>query len=419
MGNPRRIHDQHQGRHGLAKMTGRLLLMGLLVVQLARPIQSIEWTLPDVIDSIGSVSTSIIDPSLLPTPQGLLDGSKQLIAGYPFEYVSSTLNFICSQALSSHKIKSKFTPDINKMNFQLQGACTKTNFALTDAESMWKSPEFNPKKKVVILATGWTTTVNGSDTIDVLSKAYNCRGDVNFVAVDAARFVDTLYTWSAFNTEEIGENIAHGLVHLLDLVPVENIHLIGHSLGAHIVGSAGRHLQRLTGKTIPRITGLDPAKPCFNEGEILSGLLRGDAAFIDVIHSNPGVLGKKDPLGDADFYPGGIHPLPEGCYSVVCAHARAWQYYAESVFPGNEHNFMATRCNSMQRLRDLRCPGNEHPMGYAAPTTIRGNYFLEVSGTSPYGKHANIVRTMSHEHCGVCPNGPDSTTTPTSTPSQS
>lgn len=67
------------------------------------------------------------------------------------------------------------------MNFQLQTACEKKNFPLTSPESMWKSPLFDVKKKVVILATGWTTTVNGSDTIEVFSKAYNCRGDVNFV----------------------------------------------------------------------------------------------------------------------------------------------------------------------------------------------------------------------------------------------
>lgn len=46
---------------------------------------------------------------------------------------------------------------------------------------MWTSPEFDPNKKVVILATGWTTTVNETDTIDVFAKAYACRGDVNFV----------------------------------------------------------------------------------------------------------------------------------------------------------------------------------------------------------------------------------------------
>ncbi|KAH8343333.1 hypothetical protein KR059_008539, partial [Drosophila kikkawai] len=382
----------------------------VLLLQVLSPLKAIEWTLPDVIDSIGNVGATIVDPSMLPTPQGLLDGSKQLIAGYPFEFVSSSLSVICSQALASNKIKSKFTPDIKLMNFQLQTACTKVNFPLTNPEAMWRSPLFDPKKKVVILATGWTTTVNGSDTIDVFSKAYNCRGDVNFVAVDAARFVDTLYTWSAFNTEEIGENIARGLVKLLDLVPVSNIHLIGHSLGAHIVGSAGRHLHRLTGKTIPRITGLDPAKPCFNEGEVLSGLLRGDAEFIDVIHSNPGVLGKRDPLGDVDFYPGGLDPLPTGCLSVVCAHARSWQYYAETVYPGNERNFLATRCSSLSRLRDFRCSGNEVPMGYAVPNNIKGNFFLEVSATSPFGIHASIVRSSRLEDCGACTTGSSSTT---------
>lgn len=67
------------------------------------------------------------------------------------------------------------------MHFQLRTPCAKINFPLTNPGAMWHSPEFDPKKKVVILATGWTTTVNGSDTIEVFSKAYNCRGDVNFV----------------------------------------------------------------------------------------------------------------------------------------------------------------------------------------------------------------------------------------------
>lgn len=111
----------------------------------------------------------------------------------------------------------------------------------------------------------------------------------------------------------------------------------GHSLGAHIVGSAGRNLYYKTGKLVPRITGLDPASkesfclisrkktkqfinlticsffsiffwrliqiivklsdPCFNSGEELTGLSRGDAEFVLIIHSNSGGLGKRDPLG--------------------------------------------------------------------------------------------------------------------------
>lgn len=76
---------------------------------------------------------------------------------------------------------SKFTPDINKMHFQLRTPCTKTSFPLLQAERMWHSPLFNTSKAVVVLATGWTTTVNDTETIDDFAQAYNCRGDVNFV----------------------------------------------------------------------------------------------------------------------------------------------------------------------------------------------------------------------------------------------
>lgn len=79
----------------------------------------------------------------------------------------------------------------------------------------------------------------------------------------------------------------------------------GHSLGAHICGYAGRHYTSLTNVLLPRITGLDPARPCFNEGEQLSGLQRGDASFVDIIHSNAGILGIKESRGDVDFFPNG------------------------------------------------------------------------------------------------------------------
>lgn len=114
-----------------------------------------------------------------------------------------------------------------------------------------------------------------------------------------------MYTWSAFNTELIGRIIGKSLVGLTKYIALDRIHLIGHSLGAHICGEAGRTYTSLTGESLQRITGLDPARPCFNEGEQLSGLERGDAEFIDVIHSNPGILGTRDSIGDVDFYPNG------------------------------------------------------------------------------------------------------------------
>lgn len=57
----------------------------------------------------------------------------------------------------------------------------------------------------------------------LLSRNVQCFSQ----SVDPAAFVDTLYSWSAFNTEEIGKLIADGLEMLTKTYPIEKIHIIG------------------------------------------------------------------------------------------------------------------------------------------------------------------------------------------------
>lgn len=78
----------------------------------------------------------------------------------------------------------------------------------------------------------------------------------------------------------------------------DKIHLIGHSLGAHISGFAGKGYQSLTyGQKLPRITGLDPANPCFHDTTSNNRLDETDARFVDVIHTNLGVFGLNVSIG--------------------------------------------------------------------------------------------------------------------------
>lgn len=173
-------------------------------------------------------------------------------------------------------------------------------------------------------------------------------------------------------------------------------------MGAHIVGAIGRYYNALTSTLLPRITGLDPASPCFNEGENLNSLSRGDAIFVDVIHSNSGVLGKKEPVGDVDFYPNGVMPLPLGCLNIICAHSRSWEFFAESVKPNNQMAFLATRCNSITSLNSGKCAGKRIPMGLACPSDAKGNYFLNTKRSSPFGeqglKESEIVCSKCAYH---------------------
>lgn len=60
-----------------------------------------------------------------------------------------------------------------------------------------------------------------------------------------------------------------------------DVHMIGHSLGAHTAGYAG---ERITG--LGRITGLDPAEPYFQGMPPFVRLDPTDAKFVDVIHTD-------------------------------------------------------------------------------------------------------------------------------------
>lgn len=322
------------------------------------------------------------------SPEQLADFAKQSIAGVPLEALAATINKICSFAVSANATESENSVNISALNYVLMTGSENVTVPLLDSDALWSYPLFNDSQYTVILVTGWTSNINGSNrAIDTIFSAYQARGGNNFVVIDTSDFVDTLYTWSAFNTNELGEALAVGLQHLINFIPVEKIHLIGHSLGAHIVGSAGRHFQRLTNASIPRITGLDPANPCFNEGEALSGISRGDADFVDIIHSNAKVLGKRDPIGDVDFYPNGVVSVQPGCLDPSCSHARAWELYAETVYPGNENHLLAVKCNSILSLDTGACPGKAIPLGYACPRTAKGNYFLKTNDKFPFGKN--------------------------------
>lgn len=118
------------------------------------------------------------------------------------------------------------------MNYVLLTDSENISIPITESIKLWKHEKFDPKQRVVVLVTGWTTDIDEKNSAaSALWAAYKSRGDTNFVLIDTARYVDTLYAWSAFNTQSLGEGLGKGLAELAKVVPLENIHLMGHSLG--------------------------------------------------------------------------------------------------------------------------------------------------------------------------------------------
>lgn len=83
--------------------------------------------------------------------------------------------------------------------------------------------------------------------------------------------------------------------------------------------------------------------------------------------------------------------MPPGCLDISCAHSRAYEYYAESVYPGNENGFMAVKCTSLASLERGYCPGKSYPMGYACPMNLKGNLFLKTNSKCPYGLNSTNI----------------------------
>ncbi|XP_065364958.1 vitellogenin-1-like [Calliphora vicina] len=379
------------------------LLYSIIVFWFLAQCSNAQGETSDLLDSFGTIieGLGVEIPKIIPTPQELFNVSNQILIGLPERAIAQTLNRLCSLYLAADTINPRITPNMDAMSFRLRTPCKELSFSLSKAEDILQSPDFDVNKKVAIFVTGWMASSERSYVTD-MANAFLCRGDYNFLALNSSDSIDTLYTWSAYNTEEVGRQMAKALQKLLKQVPIENIHLIGHSLGAHIVGYTGRYLTNYTGLNMSRITGLDPANPCFNEGESLSGLQRGDADFIDILHTNPGVLGKANPVGDVDYYAGGLAPIKPGCNQFGCSHGRAFEYFTESVYPGNEENFLGVRCTSLTKLNDGFCNGPAFPMGYAVPRDLKGNYFSAVNADEPYGQNNNGRPAVPSQCLNLC-----------------
>ncbi|XP_053947668.1 vitellogenin-1-like [Anastrepha ludens] len=366
---------------------------------------ALEFTAQDILYSLEQISEGIIEsaPGAL-RPDYVFKTIKNIVEGLPAEIFYSVANALCSTVIAKGKDKTpdQYDPSLGDIKFQFRTPCDKREYPVGDPSGLGEDEDFDPDKNTVIFATGWTTTVN-NERHDAFAQAYNCRGDTNYLALDVGNYINTLYSWSSENTDKIGKYLAVGIHRLESIIDIGKLHIIGHSLGAQIVGSAARYYRNLTKKALPYVTGLEPAFPCFNEGEELTVISSSDADFVDIIHTDPGVSGQPQAFGHVDFYVGGKFPVQDACNSPACSHEIVWQYWVESVYPNNVDDFLAKRCNSLNSLQEGKCVGSEYPMGYAVPHKLRGRYVLEVNAEKPYGKNATVDYTNPETTvCGSC-----------------
>ncbi len=154
--------------------------------------------------------------------------------------------------------------------------------------------------------------------------------DANILLVDWQDEADTFYYPAAADkVDDVGVEVAN---YLLDRgVNPGTTTLIGHSLGAHLMGEAGEELRERSGE-VDQLIGLDPAGPEFEGGWFSSAnptddrLDPSDADRVVAFHTSS-TLGYDDPLADLDLYINWNDWFQPGSWNFAGNHSYAHTLY--------------------------------------------------------------------------------------------
>jgi len=205
-------------------------------------------------------------------------------------------------------------------------------------------------------------------------------GNVNVILVKW-RSKAVPYINMAFRAMHVGEFLANWLFQTVyPRNPNLDLHLIGHSLGAQAVGQTGRLLGK-SGRLPMRVTGLDPAGPNFEwfQTKGLETISKYSGQFVDIIHTNPGVLGIKKQRGHLDFYvDGGYQNLRQftGIKRTKQSHSHATKMFIETIL--NPWKYPSIRCAivdpEVKTLKKPICTHRGSPDGL-----LRMNVYLGIA----------------------------------------
>ncbi|XP_029792791.1 lipoprotein lipase isoform X3 [Suricata suricatta] len=126
---------------------------------------------------------------------------------------------------------------------------------------------FNHTSKTFVVIHGWTVTGMYESWVPKLVAAlYKREPDSNVIVVDWLSRAQQHYPVSAGYTKLVGKDVAKFINWMAEEFhyPLDNVHLLGYSLGAHAAGIAGS----LTNKKVNRITDVDQLVKCSHERSI-------------------------------------------------------------------------------------------------------------------------------------------------------
>ena len=189
----------------------------------------------------------------------------------------------------------------------------------------------------------------------------------------------------------VGKHAAKMIADLTELgLDPKKTEIIGLSLGVQTASFVGKNFYKLTGTKISRITGLDPAGPCFRNLGPDERIDKSDADFVEVISTNIDNMGMAAPVAHVTYYVNGGENQPGEVYwllcNSVCSHVRSYTLWMTALTHRN--SFIAIQCDSVQQARNRQCydrkPLVTNMMGLNADKSKEGIFYLTTTNRYPY-----------------------------------
>ncbi|CAO1423839.1 unnamed protein product [Diamesa tonsa] len=199
----------------------------------------------------------------------------------------------------------------------------------------------------------------GANTIDYVTA----RNRVNAVGILIAQYIDMAAR-------------DHGL-------DLRTVTLVGHGLGAHIAGIAGKSVRNL--RRINTIIGLDPSGPLFSLTAPNTRLARNDAFYVECIHTDNRNFGIGAPIGNVDFFVNGGSNQP-GCLTSTCDHNRVVDLFVESI---RSSRLWGRQCINMNDVQNPSCTGFGTRMSGEpsnAGRNLDGVFRFNTNSNAPFGQ---------------------------------
>ncbi|XP_052894570.1 pancreatic lipase-related protein 2 [Anopheles moucheti] len=304
--------------------------------------------------------------------------------------VGSVAVLLLAHAIDAASV-SNYSPELSEVKLYFYSPLLHVE---QDVESFEPPPQIDLRRQLKVVIHGWLANRNHFSILPIQS-AYLEQDAHNLLIADWMDVAFLLYPTSRDLVLPVANRIGTILSRFMERVGIDHsqVHVIGHSLGAHIAGNVGRYF----GGMLSRVTALDPAGPLF-ELDSPDAVGPDTAQFVDVIHTDPLLLGDNNVRGHADFFTNsGQDPQP-GCALLdlvtlhTCSHLRATGFFAESIL--QPRNFIACACSREEIVRmDTLClPDMQEtslrecvPMGEPLERSVRGTFFVRTASESPYG----------------------------------